>query len=181
MTNGVDPEERVARREIDIAIGAFMGPARLGRAAARSSALLTRAPPTPPPTPSDRARSGARPTAPHLATTSGIRHPLANYLWISPTIPGQDNPHCLVQAKIARDARACWISQSRSGRSQSSRPVLPCNFGGALGVVFGDIGTSPITIQTAFNPNDPLPVPISTDNVYGLVSLIFWSVRSSSR
>jgi len=32
MTNGVDPEERVARREIDIAIGTFMGPAQLGRA-----------------------------------------------------------------------------------------------------------------------------------------------------
>ena len=42
--------------------------------------------------------------------------------------------------------------------------------------MFGDIGTSPITIQTAVNPNDPLPVPISTDNVYGVVSLIFWSV-----
>ena len=41
---------------------------------------------------------------------------------------------------------------------------------------WADIGTSPITIQTAFNPNDPLPVPISTDNVYGVVSLIFWSV-----
>ncbi len=48
---------------------------------------------------------------------------------------------------------------------------------GALGVVFGDIGTSPIyTIQTVFNPGDPHPVPISTDNVYGIVSLIFWSV-----
>ena len=33
---------------------------------------------------------------------------------------------------------------------------------GALGVVFGDIGTSPIyTIQTVFNPADPHPVPIS--------------------
>ena len=42
--------------------------------------------------------------------------------------------------------------------------------------MFGDIGTSPITIQTAVNPNDPLPVPISTDNLYGVVSLIFWSV-----
>ena len=42
--------------------------------------------------------------------------------------------------------------------------------------MFGDIGTSPITIQTAVNRNDPLPVPISTDNVYGVVSLIFWSV-----
>ncbi|MCW2774162.1 MAG: kup [Nocardioides sp.] len=48
---------------------------------------------------------------------------------------------------------------------------------GALGVVFGDIGTSPIyTIQTVFNPDDPHPVPVSTDNVYGVVSLIFWSV-----
>ncbi|WP_371830491.1 potassium transporter Kup [Antrihabitans cavernicola] len=48
---------------------------------------------------------------------------------------------------------------------------------GALGVVFGDIGTSPIyTIQTVFNPADPHPVPISIDNVYGVVSLIFWSV-----
>ena len=48
---------------------------------------------------------------------------------------------------------------------------------GALGVVFGDIGTSPIyTLQTLFNPDDPHPVPISTQNVYGVVSLVFWSV-----
>ncbi|HPX37321.1 MAG TPA: KUP/HAK/KT family potassium transporter [Mycobacterium sp.] len=48
---------------------------------------------------------------------------------------------------------------------------------GALGVVFGDIGTSPIyTLQTLFNPDDPHPVPISVNNVYGCVSLVFWSV-----
>ncbi|WP_433292038.1 potassium transporter Kup [Actinoplanes sp. CA-030573] len=48
---------------------------------------------------------------------------------------------------------------------------------GALGVVFGDIGTSPIyTLQTVFNPDDPHPVPVSTENVYGICSLIFWSV-----
>ena len=48
---------------------------------------------------------------------------------------------------------------------------------GALGVVFGDIGTSPIyTIQTIFDPTDPHPVPISTDAVYGMISMIFWSV-----
>jgi len=47
----------------------------------------------------------------------------------------------------------------------------------ALGVVFGDIGTSPIyTIQTVFNPSDPHPISGSTDNVFGVVSLIFWSV-----
>jgi KUP system potassium uptake protein len=48
---------------------------------------------------------------------------------------------------------------------------------GALGVVFGDIGTSPIyTLQTVFNPSDPHPVPVSTANVFGVVSLVFWSV-----
>src|SRR3954467_5233061 len=51
---------------------------------------------------------------------------------------------------------------------------------GALGIVFGDIGTSPIyTVQTFFNPGDPHPVPISTQNVYGIVSLICWSVMMS--
>lgn len=48
---------------------------------------------------------------------------------------------------------------------------------GALGVVFGDIGTSPIyTVQTLFNPEDPHPVPINLNTIYGVVSLIFWSV-----
>jgi KUP system potassium uptake protein len=60
------------------------------------------------------------------------------------------------------------------GARQSLRLALVV---GALGVVFGDIGTSPIyTVQTIFNPGDPHPVPITTDNVYGVVSLIFWSV-----
>jgi KUP system potassium uptake protein len=48
---------------------------------------------------------------------------------------------------------------------------------GALGVVFGDIGTSPLyTLQTVFNPGDPHPVKATTDHIFGVVSLIFWSV-----
>ncbi|WP_037074690.1 potassium transporter Kup [Pseudonocardia spinosispora] len=48
---------------------------------------------------------------------------------------------------------------------------------GALGVVFGDIGTSPIyTVQTVFSPNDPHPVAVSPASVFGVISLIFWSV-----
>jgi KUP system potassium uptake protein len=56
----------------------------------------------------------------------------------------------------------------------SLRPAIVI---GALGVVFGDIGTSPIyTIQTVFDPTDPHPVPLNQANVYGVVSVIFWSV-----
>ncbi|MBD0689008.1 potassium transporter Kup [Streptomyces sp. CBMA123] len=55
--------------------------------------------------------------------------------------------------------------------------VRPAVVIAALGVVFGDIGTSPIyTLQTVFNPGDPHPVPVTTENVYGVVSLVFWSV-----
>jgi KUP system potassium uptake protein len=65
-----------------------------------------------------------------------------------------------------------------SARTESTRsPARLALTVGALGVVFGDIGTSPIyTIQTVFNPDDPHPVDAVTDHVYGIVSLIFWAV-----
>jgi KUP system potassium uptake protein len=48
---------------------------------------------------------------------------------------------------------------------------------GALGVVFGDIGTSPLyTVQTVFSPADPHRTQVTTQNVYGVISLIFWAV-----
>ena len=48
---------------------------------------------------------------------------------------------------------------------------------GALGVVFGDIGTSPLyAVQTVFNPADPHPVAVTHEALYGIASLIFWSV-----
>ena len=46
---------------------------------------------------------------------------------------------------------------------------------GALGVVFGDIGTSPLyAFKEAFGGAHPLP--LSETNVLGVLSLIFWSV-----
>ena len=60
------------------------------------------------------------------------------------------------------------------GGGTSARAMLAL---GALGVVFGDIGTSPLyTAQTVFNPADPHPVPASTANTFGVISLIVWSV-----
>ncbi|MFT3716690.1 MAG: KUP/HAK/KT family potassium transporter [Gordonia sp. (in: high G+C Gram-positive bacteria)] len=61
-----------------------------------------------------------------------------------------------------------------------SAPAHPLRAGlviGALGVVFGDLGTSPIyALQTLFDPRDPHPISPTPENVYGVVSLIFWSV-----
>jgi KUP system potassium uptake protein len=64
-----------------------------------------------------------------------------------------------------------------TARARPHGPGWPVATIGALGVVFGDIGTSPIyTIQTIFNPDDPHPVAVSPVSVYGLLSLVFWSV-----
>lgn len=46
----------------------------------------------------------------------------------------------------------------------------------ALGVVYGDIGTSPLyAIKEVFG-NAHHPVPITPDNVFGILSLVFWSL-----
>ena len=46
----------------------------------------------------------------------------------------------------------------------------------ALGVVYGDIGTSPLyAIKEVFG-NEHHPVPITPDNVLGILSLVFWSL-----
>ena len=48
---------------------------------------------------------------------------------------------------------------------------------GALGVVFGDIGTSPLyAVEAVFNPADPHPVAQTKASIYGVASLIFWSL-----
>ncbi len=45
----------------------------------------------------------------------------------------------------------------------------------ALGVVYGDIGTSPLyVIKTVFDPAHGLP--LNEVNVIGIISLIFWGL-----
>ncbi len=47
---------------------------------------------------------------------------------------------------------------------------------GALGVVYGDIGTSPLySVQTVFSIDDGAVQPTEQD-VFGVVSLVFWSI-----
>jgi KUP system potassium uptake protein len=81
------------------------------------------------------------------------------------------------QHPTSSDDGSASRSSEAAGVSSAHDAVRLAVVIGALGVVFGDIGTSPIyTLQTVFNPSDPHPVPVSTANVYGVVSLVFWSV-----
>lgn len=67
-------------------------------------------------------------------------------------------------------------SPARAPREpQSSRSGLATLALGAIGVVFGDIGTSPLyTMREAFG--GPHAVPLNPANVLGVLSLIVWSL-----
>ncbi|HOB45716.1 MAG TPA: potassium transporter Kup [Zoogloea sp.] len=47
----------------------------------------------------------------------------------------------------------------------------------AIGVVFGDIGTSPLyALKEIFNGHHPIPV--TPDNIFGILSMVFWSIMA---
>jgi KUP system potassium uptake protein len=61
--------------------------------------------------------------------------------------------------------------------AQQRRSSLAALALGAVGVVFGDIGTSPLyTMKEAFGPAHGLA--LTHDNVLGVLSLVFWSLMS---
>ena len=56
-----------------------------------------------------------------------------------------------------------------------SRQALPALTVSAIGVVFGDIGTSPLyAMKEIFNGHHPIPV--TPENIFGILSLVFWSI-----
>src|SRR6185436_5906247 len=75
---------------------------------------------------------------------------------------------------MTTDSAAQTVTAAPSGGHGTLRAAVVV---GALGVVFGDIGTSPIyTMQTVFNPSDPHPIAATRDTIFGITSMIFWSV-----
>ncbi|MEM5436006.1 potassium transporter Kup [Paraburkholderia diazotrophica] len=61
------------------------------------------------------------------------------------------------------------------GAPGEHRKALPALSLAALGVVYGDIGTSPLyTLSTVFDSTNGLP--LNAFNIVGIVSLIFWSL-----
>ena len=56
------------------------------------------------------------------------------------------------------------------------KPALPAMALAALGVVFGDIGTSPLyTMKEVFSAGTH-PLALNAGNVYGILSLITWAL-----
>ncbi len=59
--------------------------------------------------------------------------------------------------------------------SLAARPALPAITLAAIGVVFGDIGTSPLyALKEIFSGHHPMPV--TPENILGMLSLVFWSI-----
>ena len=55
------------------------------------------------------------------------------------------------------------------------KTAMPALVISAIGVVFGDIGTSPLyALKEIFNGHHPIPV--TPENVLGILSMIFWSI-----
>jgi KUP system potassium uptake protein len=77
-------------------------------------------------------------------------------------------------SRASSAVRAAGVGEGTStGHARAGIAVLTL---GALGVVFGDIGTSPLyALQTVFHA-DHGAVPTSLSAVYGVLSLVFWSI-----
>jgi KUP system potassium uptake protein len=69
------------------------------------------------------------------------------------------------------------MANDRSKRAAGRAGVAALTLG-ALGVVFGDIGTSPLyALQTVFTAHHHAVKPTQA-GVYGIISLVFWSITS---
>ncbi len=77
------------------------------------------------------------------------------------------------EGKGGRDAQKEAQERARPARAQNaSAAVLAV---AVLGIVYGDIGTSPIyALRECFNGENPIPV--TSGNVLGILSLMFWAL-----
>src|SRR5262245_38254787 len=82
--------------------------------------------------------------------------------------PVSDDPMPLAEGDGPGPAKAAPAAKPSAGMAALTL--------GALGVVFGDIGTSPLyALQTVFAADHHAIKPTEA-GVYGVISLIFWSI-----
>ena len=82
--------------------------------------------------------------------------------------------HSLPQRRAHNRARNEPPGAGLSKSSSSTRSGLAGLTLGAIGVVYGDIGTSPLyALKEVFAHGH---VPLTADNIYGVLSLVFWTL-----
>ena len=79
----------------------------------------------------------------------------------------------MANAEAGRRGRAGATAAVQEGHRQQSLSLLML---GALGVVYGDIGTSPIYAFREACMHRPAATPATADDVLGVLSLIFWAL-----
>ena len=77
---------------------------------------------------------------------------------------------------IQADRQSHGLPTSHVGQHSHARTPLMTLAIGALGVVFGDIGTSPLYAFKLVFVNEAHPVAVNHVNVLGILSLFFWSL-----
>ena len=88
------------------------------------------------------------------------------------TLPAQ-SPAEGAEAEAKRLRFEALADTQRDVIANASRAVLAL---GALGVVYGDIGTSPLYTEQAIFTNYHATAQVSAHTVFGVASLIFWSL-----
>jgi KUP system potassium uptake protein len=85
-----------------------------------------------------------------------------------------ESHNCIARGTHRREGRV--PDDNPGGYAMShSRQAMPALTVAAIGVVFGDIGTSPLyALKEIFNGHHPIPV--TPDNILGILSLVFWAI-----
>lgn len=81
--------------------------------------------------------------------------------------------------RITNDAIVAYFDPNRFARhslnTQSTKNKMVALTIGAIGIVYGDIGTSPLyALKTIFSPDHG--IPLTAPNILGVISLIFWGL-----
>ncbi|MCX7282598.1 MAG: KUP/HAK/KT family potassium transporter, partial [Novosphingobium sp.] len=77
-------------------------------------------------------------------------------------------------APSAGAGHAAHAGDGHAGHGHTGGPLLKLAVG-AIGVVFGDIGTSPLyALRDTFAGHHKLPLDLL--HIYGIISLMFWSM-----
>jgi KUP system potassium uptake protein len=112
----------------------------------------------------DDVRTGERPV--HKRTLNEAAHKLGD--WAPPASDSQEE-----ESDAARRRFEALADSKRDVIAHASRAVLAL---GALGVVYGDIGTSPLYTEQVIFSSYRATAHVTPAGVYGVASLIFWAL-----